>query len=167
MGKLQESVSLRSHIPSLTQALILKTGSTLTAALVGTGTLSRDTAGVRHGVGCKEGIRPRASSLNFSCDFWHQRVNDNPWCGKLLASGQLHLFKESSGRIGSLCSGDWCWAVKTALAFLKGTPALPANPIHCSQMFCCSPDTRQAHRAGFGKYSMFQGLVLHTQLLSE
>lgn len=165
MGKLQESVSLRSHIPSLTHP---KNWIYSDSCTCGNWDFEQGhSAGVRHGVGCKEGIRPRASSLNFSCDFWHQRVNDNPWCGKLLASGQLHLFKESSGRIGSLCSGDWCWAVKTALAFLKGTPALPANPIHCSQMFCCSPDTRQAHRAGFGKYSMFQGLVLHPQLLSE
>lgn len=124
-------------------------------------------AGVQHGVGCKQGIRPRASSLNFSCDFWHQRVNDNPWCGKLLASGQFHFFKESSGRIVSLCSGDCCWAVKTVLAFLKRTPALPANSIHHIQMFCCLPHTRQAHRLAFGKCSMFQDLVLHPQLLSE
>lgn len=41
--QLQESVLLHSHIPSLTQALILKTGCALTAVLVGTRTWSRDT----------------------------------------------------------------------------------------------------------------------------
>lgn len=41
--QLQESVLFHSHIPNLTQALILKTACALTAALVGTGTLGRDT----------------------------------------------------------------------------------------------------------------------------
>lgn len=113
-------------------------------------------AGVHHGAGCKQGISPWASSLNFSCDFWHQGVNDNPWCAKLLASGQLHFLKESSGRIGSLCSGDWCWEVKTALAFLRRTPALPANPSHWSQMFCCSPDTSRPTDLDLGSAPCFR-----------
>lgn len=83
-------------------------------------------AGVQHGVGCKQGIRPRASSLNFNCDFWHQRVNDNPWCGKLFASGQLRFLRRAQGELEA-------FAVVTAAGQSKQPRLFSRGHQHCQQ----------------------------------